>query len=91
MFVFEGYGDDRALILSIHRQRQMCIRDSQGIITAPDKLQGHLVVLIDLLDTLEPSHNLRSDFVTLLKRNPSIDPTAMGFAGGWEQTRFWMT
>ena len=63
----------------------------QGIINAPDKIQGHLVVLVDLLDTLEPGHNLRSDFVTLLKRHPSIDPTAMGFASGWELARFWKT
>ena len=63
----------------------------QGIVIAPDKLQGHLVVLIDLLDTFEPGHNLRSDFVTLLTRYPFIDPSAMGFAKGWELTPFWKT
>jgi abortive infection bacteriophage resistance protein len=61
----------------------------RGIMLSPNKLEGHLVVLVDALDVAHPGHSFRQDFKALLARYPEIDPIAMGFPSGWSTQPFW--
>lgn len=63
----------------------------RGIMHAPNKLEGHLVVLVDSLDVIHPGHSFRQDFKALLARYPEIDSSAMGFVNGWNSHPFWTT
>ena len=61
----------------------------QGIMNAPNRLEGHLVVLADALDVTSPGHTFRLRFRNLLVSYPEIDPAALGFASGWDTSPFW--
>lgn len=61
----------------------------RGIMLSPNKLEGHLVVLVDALDVAHPGHSFRQDFKALRDRYPEIDPVAMGFPAGWSTQPFW--
>lgn len=61
----------------------------QGIMNAPNRLEGHLVVVADALDVTAPGHTFRQRFRELLGDYPEIDPAALGFAPGWDQLPFW--
>lgn len=61
----------------------------QGIMHSPDRLEGHLVVLADVLDVTSPGHSFRVNLKGLLKRFPEIDPSALGFPTHWETLPFW--
>ena len=61
----------------------------QGIMNAPNRLEGHLVVVADALDVTFPGHSFRPRFRQLLASYPEIDPVALGFAAGWEALPFW--
>jgi abortive infection bacteriophage resistance protein len=60
-----------------------------GLMHSPTRLEGHLVVLVDALNMSATANNWKKHFLDLLVAFPEIDPTAMGFAAGWNFNPFW--
>lgn len=60
-----------------------------GIMTSPNRFEGHAVVLQDMLDVALTGNDWRVRFKQLLAAFPEIDPAALGFATGWDTKPFW--
>jgi len=48
-----------------------------------------LSMVIYLMKTINPKHNLQLKFRALLQKYPNIDPRAMGFPIGWDNEPIW--
>jgi len=48
-----------------------------------------LSIILYLLNSIDESNSMQSDFKSLLAKYPNIDPAAMGFPPNWEQEPLW--
>jgi len=53
------------------------------------RIQGHLIIMLSMLDIISPQNNWRSHFTDLLNEYDQIDPKAMGFSQNWKNQPFW--
>ena len=53
------------------------------------KVYFSLCIIKYFLDIISPNNDLRAKIDALLAEYPSIDITAMGFPGGWENEPLW--
>jgi abortive infection bacteriophage resistance protein len=60
-----------------------------GLMNAPTRLEGHLVVLVDCLNSASFGKEWQTRFLELLADFPEINPCAMGFATTWNSHPFW--
>ena len=64
-------------------------RKHQGLVHSPSRLEGLLVVLVDVLQVTAPGSGWKQGFKNLLQSFPEIDPAAMGFPPAWNSLPFW--
>jgi abortive infection bacteriophage resistance protein len=64
-------------------------RKHQSLVHSPSRLEGLLVVLLDVLQVTAPGSGWKLGFKNLLQSFPEIDPAAMGFPPAWNSLPFW--
>lgn len=53
------------------------------------RIQGHLIIMLSMLDVISPQNHWRTRFNGLLSEYDQIDPAAMGFPNNWRDQTFW--
>ena len=61
----------------------------RSVFANPTTLYARLVVIVAMLDKIEPGCDWKSRLKSLIAATPLVDPTAMGFISGWEAKPFW--
>jgi len=59
------------------------------ILPLNNKVYFILSMLVFLMNTINPNHNIQSKFKILLAKYPNIDVSAMGFPLSWEKEPLW--
>ena len=55
----------------------------------PSRLYALLCCLLYWVNNIQPNNTIKGDILQLMKKNPNVDPSAMGFPVGWEKEALW--